>query len=340
MRIFRYISIFLCLLLLGFYIYQTSPHYQIIKGQIFGTYYNIKIRTDKKDNELKKKIEAKLQLINQQMSVFEETSELSLINQAPANSTLDLSANMRQVLRAADQVHRLSGGWFDPTLGRLIDLWGFGAGKMQEPDEVAIKQALQTAGFKQLKFSDNYHKLRKSRQENYLNLSAIAKGFGVDQLAALLEEEGYHNYVVEIGGEIKTKGTRSPSGDSWNVGINKPIAGSTENAMVVSLSNIAVATSGNYRNFYQKDGKTFAHTISFQTGRPVLSDALSVSVFHDSCMYADAFATAIVAMGVEKGLAFADKNNLKVIIFDDNFQPRLSQAAKNIFGDETYGRDN
>lgn len=331
MRIFRYISILLCILLIGFCIYQNSPHYQIIQGKIFGTYYNIKIRTNNKNNALREKVEAKLHDINKQMSVFEDDSEISRINKSAAGMEIALSENMRDVMRAADKVYRQSGGWFDPTLGRLVDMWGFGAGERREPADEEIKEAMKSVGFSRLKFSDDFQKLTKTQNETYINLSAIAKGYGVDEVAAVLEREGCHDYIVEIGGEIKARGFRSAAKEAWNIGINKPVAGSSENSMVISLSNLAVATSGNYRNFYQKDGKTFAHTISFQTGRPVLSDALSVSVFHESCMYADAYATAIMAMGVEKGLAFADKNKLKVIIFDNEFKPQLSEAAKTIF---------
>ena len=173
--------------------------------------------------------------------------------------------------------------------------------------------------------------MHKTESSTNINLSDIAKGYGVDKVALLLEEQGIYDYIIEIGGEIKVSGYRSKKGEAWNIGINSPKAGSHDNMMVISVSNLAVATSGNYRNFYKKDGKVFAHTISFQTGRPVLNDALSVSVFHDSCMYADAYATAIMAMGVEKGLKFADKYNLKVIIIDNEFVPQLSQSAKLIF---------
>lgn len=334
MRLFRYISIILCILFIGFYIYRSSPHYQIIKGEIFGTCYNIKIRTDNKDKALPQKIRQELEKVDSQMSVFNQNSEISKINQAQAGRHIPLSPELKFVLKAADEIYKKSSGAFDPTLGLLVNMWGFGpAAQGREPSDNEIRRALKTTGFNKLRFGHAYKSIAKKHAETYLNLSAIAKGYGVDKVAELLDKEGYADYVIEIGGEIKTRGQRSPESGAWTVGIRKPSKESSENALVLSLSNMAVATSGNYRNFYQKDGKIVAHTLSAKTGRPVETDVLSASVFHDSCMYADAYATAIMAMGVEKGLAFADKYKLKVILFDNNFAPRFSKEAAKIFAE-------
>lgn len=334
MRLFRYISIILCILFIGFYIYRSSPHYQIIKGEIFGTYYNIKIRTDRKDKSLRQKIKQELDMVDARMSVFNTDSEISKINQAKAGRHIPLSPELKSVLKAADEVYKKSAGAFDPTLGLLVNMWGFGsAAPEREPSDNEIRRALKTTGFNKLRFGHAYKSISKKHAGTCINLSAIAKGYGVDRIAALLDGEGYTDYVIEIGGEIKTRGERSPESGAWTVGIRKPSKNSSENAFVLSLSNLAVATSGNYRNFYQKDGRIVAHTLSAKTGKPVETDVLSASVFHDSCMYADAYATAIMAMGVEKGLAFADKHKLKVILFDNNFTPRFSKEAAEIFAE-------
>lgn len=330
MRIFHYISILVFMLAIGIFIYQYSPHYQIIKGEAFGTYYNIKIKTDNKNKRLKSKINEKLEEINRIMSVFEADSEISKINQAPAERKIELSASMREVIKASDKVYRQSQGYFDPTLGKLIDLWGFGSSKSVEPSAEEVKIALRHSGFNKLKFFDDFQYISKSSSQTMLNLSAIAKGWATDKIAQLLDEEGYKNYVVEIGGEIKTKGYREQE-EPWTIGINRPTAYSSDNIMVISLSNMAVATSGNYRNFYSMDGKILGHTISFLTGKPVETDVASVSVFHSSCMMADAYATAIVAMGVEKGLDFANRQKLKVIIFDNEFNQHISKSAQKMF---------
>ncbi len=330
MRIFHYISILLFTMVIGALIYMYSPCYQIIKGQIFGTYYNIKIKTDKKDSQLKNEISQRLAEINSLMSVFEKDSEISLINLAPAQQKIELSSDMSKVIKASDLVYRQTEGYFDPSLGKLIDLWGFGSSKPSEPSTTEVKQALKNSGFNKLRFSKDFRYLIKNNSQIMLNLSAIAKGWAVDEIALLLDKKGYSDYMVEIGGEIKTKGFREENGEPWTIGINRPSAHSSDNIMVISLSNMAVATSGNYRNFYSRDGRILGHTISHLTGEPVESDVASVSVFHDSCMMADAYATAIVAMGIERGLKFANRHNLKVMIFDQDLKRYLSNEAAQI----------
>ena len=328
MRIFQYISIFFLVSSIIFVIYRSSPHYQIIKGEIYGTYYNIKINTDNKNKRLKDEIKEKLQDIDNIMSVFNVDSEISKLNIISANKTVKLSQDLSKILKTSHKVWQQSNGWFDPTLGNLINLWGFGTTKAKIPSDNEIKKVMQTTGFNKLKFKENYTKVYKTNKDTYINLSAIAKGVAVDEIALLLDNAGYDNYIVDIGGEVKTKGYRSKKSEAWNVAINTPKENSNENVMVMSLSNISVATSGNYRNYYKKDNKTYAHTISPKTGKPVNSDILSVSVFHDSCMYADAYATAINAMGLDKGLKFANKNNIKAIIFDNNLRTIYTEAAK------------
>ena len=332
MRFIQYISIALCTFLIGFFIYQTTPRYQIIEGKVFGTFYKIKIKSDIKNKELKEKVKQKLDDIDKQMSVFRQESEVSKINQLPKGKTVVLSDEMSLVLKAAKKVWNQSNGIFDPTLGRVIDLWGFGPNKTKDiPSEKELQKAMSGAGFQKIKLKDNFHQLEKTANNTILNLSAIAKGYAVDELALLLDAQGYDHYVVEIGGEVKTKGFRSANQEPWTIGVSKPTKDSTENMLILSLSNIAVATSGNYRNFHEYNSKTYAHTISAKTGKPVLTNILSVSVFHDSCMYADAYATAMMGMNVQEALAFADKYKLKVLIYDNSYQAHTSQAAKEMF---------
>ena len=330
MRIFQYISILVFSFLLVFAIYKNSPHYQIIKGEIYGTYYNIKINTNNKNKELNSKIKEKLQQIDLQMSVFNSSSEISHINNSKANIDIKLSSELSEVLKASYIVWKQTDGWFDPTLGGLINLWGFGNVKTSYPSRNNVIAVLKYTGFNKLKFKNNYQQIKKQHSASTINLSAIAKGYAVDKIAQLLDEHQYQNYIIDIGGEIKAKGFRSENEDFWNVAINKPREKSHENIMLLNLSNIAVATSGNYRNFYEHKGKKYSHNISSKTGYHVETDILSVSVFHDSCMYADAYATAINAMGVEKGLEFAEKYNIKAIIFDNKMQTIYTKSARNM----------
>ena len=334
MRIFQYISILAFFLIITGIIYSNSAHYRIIKGSVFGTYYNIKIRTPHKNKKLKKEIEAKLEQINKQMSVFDTDSEISQINRLGRKKQKNISKDFAVVLSVSHKIWTLSDGYFDPTIGKLIDIWGFGTSKPQNPDKSEVQKALNSCGFDKLIFSNSYQTVQKKNKDVVLNLSAIAKGYAVDEVARILDAKGYKDYLVEIGGEIKAKGSKSNNFDGWTIGISKPQIGSNENLLYLTISNLAVATSGNYRNFYHKGGQTYVHTISPKNGYPVQNDALSATVFHSSCMYADAHATAIMSMGVKKGLDYADKNKLKVIIFDNNFNAVYSKEAALAFKGE------
>ena len=162
MRIFQYISIFVCIGLIGFYVYQNSPHYHIIKGEIFGTIYNIKIKTKIKNKELKDLIKQELESINNTMSVFNEDSEVSKINKNKNNKAITISDEMSIVLKVSDEIYKQSKGWFDPTLEPLIELWGFGKNKeLKNPSDKIVSKTLKNVGFNKLKFSSNYKKLQK-----------------------------------------------------------------------------------------------------------------------------------------------------------------------------------
>ena len=330
MRIVHYISILFFVIVIGVFVYSYSPHYQIIKGETFGTYYNIKIKTNTKNKQLKHLVKQKLSEIDAIMSVFNSESEISRINQAGKKEKIQLSLSMQEVLKVSDKVYKQSKGYFDPTLGKLVDLWGFGPSKSDEPNPEDIKKVLENIGFDKLKFNENFTHLYKENNGLVINLSAIAKGWAVDEIALMLDNLGYENYLVEIGGELKAKGVKNEANDSWVVGINIPKPYKSENILAVSLNDLAVATSGNYRNFYIKNEKVRSHTISFKTGYPVETDVASVSVFHKSCMMADAYATAIVSMGIAEGIKFADKYDLMVLIYDNNLKMHLSSTAKQI----------
>lgn len=337
MRFLRWFSIFFIIGFIGWYFFSGANPYQTMSGQTMGTYYNIKVRASRENNMLHKKIKQKLEDINKSMSVFDPDSEISKINDAPAGQWIELSAGMAGLMKDAAKIWRISGGSFDPTVGKLVDLWGFGTHiPKSTPSAEEIKNVLKYTGFDKLKFADNYTRLQKKYTETYINLSAIAKGYGTDQVAKLLEEEGYKDYIVEIGGEVVARGNRSDEEKGWKVGVVEPNeTGGT--AYVVSLKNSAVATSGDYRNYYYKDGKKYSHTISPKTGYPVEYNLTSATVFNDSCMEADAVATAVMSMGESKALKFANDNNLSVIMFvkdrNDNMKTLVSNRAKKIIGE-------
>lgn len=316
MRLFKYFSIIAVVIAIGFCIRQGQPRYQTFSGNIFGTVYHIKIRASKKDSGLHERIKRELALINAQMSVFEPDSEISKINRAGAERSVVLSDNMSWLLRRAQMIYRQSGGAFDPTVGPLIDDWGFGPNKgAKTPTDRQIRQTLRYVGFDKLRFDKLFKTVRKTDRRVSLNLSAIAKGYGVDKVAALLEKEGYRDYIVEIGGEIRVAGFRDNAGTLWTVGVKEPREDGA-NALALDITDCAIATSGDYRNYRTgKDGRRYSHTISPVTGRPVENALASVTVFADLCADADAYATAMMSMGYDEAAAFADKYGISAVFF-------------------------
>ena len=333
MRILKYSILFLVCVATVWYCSVRHNTYQVISGKVFGTFYTIKIRGGNESLLLQRKIKDELAKVNAEMSVFEMSSEISEINRQPAEKWVDLSPEMTLLLKNAYHIYKISNGSFDPTTARLIDIWGFGTkGSIQKiPDDEDIKEILKTTGFNRIQFSSDFKRLRKSNGDITLNLSAIAKGYGVDCLVTLLKNSGYKDFVVEVGGEVFASGERSETVDGWNIGIATPANEGNENSFVVKLKDYAAATSGDYRNFFYIGDKQYSHTINPQTGYPVENNLASVTVFHKSCMLADGLATAIMSMGEKKARDFIRNNNLATVMFvrdeNKNITPIVSEAA-------------
>lgn len=332
MRILKYISIFLLIALIGLFGYRKASDYQTFRGEIFGTYYHIKIRSHKQTPDLEQKILNTLSDINNHMSVFDKQSEISRLNQTPAEKSFRLSPQLSKLLKASNEIYKNSGGAFDPAIGELVNLWGFGPNNAKKnPSEREIKEILNLSGFNKLRFNKDFTTVVKTHDDTKLNLSAIAKGYGVDKTAALLEELGYRDYIVEIGGEIRLSGSKDSRGNSWSVGLADPQK-KGRNLIVLDMTDIAIATSGDYNNFFYKNGRRYAHTISPQTGYPVEHNLASVTVFHSDCMRADAYATAVMSLGEVKGLELMERLKLSAILFirtpDDKIEIKYSAAAK------------
>lgn len=335
MRILNYILLAFMVLALVFYIGSKSKPYQTISGKTMGTYYNIKVKTNTENNLLNSEVKSLLDEIVSQYSVFDSNSELSKINKDTSGEWIELSPNMTDVMKRAYDIYKSTEGVFDPTIGKLVDLWGFGESKVAKmPAEEEIKEVLEYTGFNKIKFSNDFKRLKKTHPNIYINLSAIAKGYGVDKVAEFLQAKGYEDFIIEIGGEIRAQGQKAPDVDGWIVGILKPLRDKNENAFVVTLKNMSAATSGDYRNFYDLNGEIISHTIDTKTGYPIKNNVSSVTVFDKTCTDADAYATAIIAMGGKKGLKFANTKKLAVLIFvknpDDSFEVLISDRASRI----------
>lgn len=338
MRVLNYILVVLIIGVLGFYAFTGNKSSHVISGKTMGTYYTVKIRSSQVDNLLGNKIQTLLDELVTRHSVFDSESEISKINRFPADEWMDLSPEMSEIMKKSYNIYKLSGGSFDPTVGTLVDLWGFGSKKAtKKPTDAEIDAVLKYTGFDKIKFSSDYSRFRKTDKNIYINLSAIVKGYGVDRVAELLESEGYEDFIVEIGGEIRAKGRRSEETDGWNVSILMPYKEKSENAFILKLKDYSVATSGDYRNYYDIDGNVYSHTIDPTTGKPVTNNIASVTVFSEKCIDADALATAIMSMGYTKGLKFANSKNLAVIFFirdsNDEYKSSLSNQAKKLLAE-------
>jgi thiamine biosynthesis lipoprotein len=217
---------------------------------------------------------------------------------------------MLEVVLEAQRVSRLTGGAFDITVGPLVDVWGFGPSSVDEtPSDTVIQELLAATGYQQLEVDVRAGTLRKAGDSCHIDLSAIAKGYAVDRVAAALDDGGYGSYLVEIGGEVRTRG-HNGAGEAWRVGIERPDPERRSVYAAVALSGLSMATSGDYRNFFIRDGVRISHTIDPRTGRPVAHDLASVSVVAASCMTADAFATALEVMGPAEGFEFAERQHI------------------------------
>ncbi|MDM8525488.1 FAD:protein FMN transferase [Desulfococcaceae bacterium HSG8] len=285
-----------------------------------GTTYHIKVVSGyfRSTEDLKDKIDARLKEINRSMSTYMKESEISRFNALEnTEEKFHISDDFFQVMLAAKHLHKITGGAWDGTLDPLINLWGFGrSGKKSiAPDPGEIRTVLEDIGFDHIEISEDKY-LRKKKISVSLDLASVAKGYGVDQIAHLLEKEGFGDFLVEIGGEVSASGLRK-DGKQWRVGINMPrkTAGFSEVYKALNLYNSSLATSGDYRNFFEADGKRYSHVLNPRTGYPVANGVVSVSVIADTCTFADGLATALMVMGHEKGLELVNNfDNIECLI--------------------------
>ena len=235
--------------------------------------------------------------------------------------TTEISSDFCLVLYKSSLVWKASDGEFDPTIGKLIDLWGFGRGGGQRtvPQKHQIAALMPKIGFKNIQIAST-GALVKKNQAVSLDLSSIAKGYGVDQVAQVIHRSGFDNYLVEIGGEIFASGKRA-DGKLWRIGINRPRKDAAVNDVykIVDLNNQGFATSGDYRNFFEVDGIRYSHVIDPRTGYPVSNGIVSVSIIADNCTLADGLATAVMVMGTEKGLDLINRlEGIEALIIMEN----------------------
>lgn len=285
-----------------------SPQLQMVEisGTTMGTIgYSVKYFNED-GNNLSEAIDSLLKVWNLSLSTYIPESEISRFNKADGCFEFE-SIYFLPVLKASKEVYKNSNGAFDPTVGPLVNAWGFGPDKSMTPDSSRVDSLMKLVGYNKIKFDDQ--KVCKDIPGIKLDFSAIAKGYAVDVIANFLESKGIHNLLVEIGGELICKGTKN-GGLPWRTAIEDPTVKVYERKFlaVVNLKDRAVATSGNYRNYYVQNGKKYVHTINPATGYPISHTLLSASVFADNCMLADAYATAFMVLGVEKTKTILNNN--------------------------------
>ena len=303
----RYIKLaILSVIVIGLALYvskQRSVPFQKNTGFVFGTVYNITYESDK---DLQKEIEAELQKVDNSLSPFNPTSVISKINR---NENVEVDDMFAEVFNLAEKISAETDGAFDITVAPLVNAWGFGFKTGNMPGGRQLDSLRAIVGFHKVAL-ENGRVVKKNRR-TMLDCSAIAKGYGCDVVARFLQGKGIKNYMVEIGGEIVTCGVndqRMP----WKIGVTKPtddsLSVNEELQTVLNVTNKAMATSGNYRNFYYKNGKKYAHTIDPKTGCPVQHNILSATVLADDCATADAYATSFMVLGLDKAKKVLEKH--------------------------------
>ncbi|WP_265497475.1 FAD:protein FMN transferase [Providencia rustigianii] len=311
-----------------------GPEQQNLQGQTMGTYYSVKYVTDSSEptpEVIQTEIDKRLEEVNDQMSTYRPGSELSRFNQSTeVNVPFPVSAATAKVVSKAIEINKLTDGSLDVTVGPLVNLWGFGPeGRVTKaPTDEDLAKRRAWIGIDKLAVQDN--NLIKTIPELYVDLSSIAKGYGADVVAEYLESININNYMVDIGGEVRTKGKNGKDAP-WRIAIEKPATdGVSQTAQeIIEPGDLSIATSGDYRNYFEQDGVHFSHTIDPKTGKPISHKLVSITVLADDCMTADGLSTGLNVLGPEAGLALAEKMNVPVFMIvktDKGFEERYTKA--------------
>ena len=330
--------IWLALIGLAFFYYfsqQESLRPQLqLQGRTMGTTYNIKLTLQdgqQLDSDgLKAEIDSLLARVNKTMSTYDPQSELSRFNQSRSPQAVAISKQLAYVIDEAIRLAEISDGALDVTVGPLVNLWGFGPeGRPNKvPDAATIARVQEKIGIEHLLLSAQG--LQKTLPELYVDLSTIAKGYGVDVVAEHLIAQGIANFMVEIGGELRVKGLNA-HGKPWRIAVEKPVTGERAMQRIITPKENGVATSGDYRNYFEQDGVRYSHIIDPDTARPINHKLASVTVLHPSSMTADGLSTMLMVLGPERGMALAETLQLPALMLiktEHGFEERLTEAMR------------
>ncbi|UJB17928.1 FAD:protein FMN transferase [Lysobacter gummosus] len=291
-----------------------APDLHTLRGLTMGTSWSVKlIAAASQLQRLERGIQARLDEVVAQMSTWQADSDISRYNRAPSGSMHALPAEFAQVLTAALALAADTDGAYDPSIGPLTDLWGFGpAGACAHtPATHTLAQARERVDWRRLRFDAAQQTLLQPGGA-YLDLSSIAKGYGVDRVADWLLAQDVADCLIEVGGELRAHG-RKPDGSQWRVAVEQPGGGDDEAAAVIALDGLAIATSGDYRRYFDAGERRYSHTLDPRSGAPIDNAVASVTVLHQHCMQADALATALTVLGAHAGIAYANRRNLAAL---------------------------
>jgi thiamine biosynthesis lipoprotein len=328
--VWRFLPLLLLLLVVGCQPAQQVKEYQL-QGKTMGTYYVVKFYSEQQPDlvALQQQLDTELELINDLMSTYRPDSELMRFNLQLTTEPVTLTAATAKVIAEAIRIGEQSGGMLDITVGPLVELWGFGArGRIEHAPEQAELDAIRArVGLD--KIALNGLELRKLHPEVAIDLSTIAKGYGVDRLAEILLAEGYQSFMVDIGGDMRV-GAAKPSGN-WKIAVEKPVSSERSVQRILELNTMALATSGDYRNYFEEEGVRYSHLIDPLSGRPIQHRTVSSTVLHPDAITADAYATTIHVMPAEQALAFANQYQIAALLVvktDQGFLELYSEAFK------------
>jgi thiamine biosynthesis lipoprotein len=317
--------------------FSSKDEIHSFSGFSIGTSYSIKyVAATAEVEALQLGVEGVLSKVNKLMSTYLPNSDVSRVSRAEAGELTRVDELTLNVLHAALQIAEDTEGNFDPTIAPLVNLWGFGPTPRnnQLPDEHEIDQLTQLVGYKALLLDDDNVTVKKTEYRE-LDLSAIAKGYAVDLIADYLEQRGIVNYLVEVGGEMRLSGSK-PNNEAWRIAIEKPDVSQRSAIKTLEIENAAVATSGDYRNYFELEGVRYSHTIDPATGYPIKHNLASVTVIMDRCMAADAYATAFLVMGIDKALQFVEDQKIGALFIlkeGDEFKVIQSSEFTETFGE-------
>ncbi|HOK10559.1 MAG TPA: FAD:protein FMN transferase, partial [Candidatus Hydrogenedens sp.] len=292
------------------------PPYNIFSfsGTTMGTTYRVKIILPKGQimpEGTGEKIHNCLSKIDNLMSTYKPDSELSRFNQYRDEAPFPVSPETREVFRISLDIAQQTDGALDITVFPLVEIWGFGPRTVEQPPtREQVEAELKRVDYRKIEIVPEG--IKKHNPEVKCDFSAVAKGYAVDKVAEILDQNAFNSYMIEVGGEVRVKGEKF-LGTAWNIGIERPISIEHSAFLAIQLKDLAMATSGNYRNFYIWEGKKYSHEIDPHTGYPIPNTIASVSVIHPSCAYADAYATAFMVMGKEKAFRFAEENHIPAL---------------------------